>query len=801
MRVPLKWLSEYVDVSLAPQELANRLTTAGIEAGELISTGGDWDGITVAEVVDVAPHPNADRLVLATVELGGERQTVVCGAPNVAAGQKVAFAKAGTRLIDGRTGQPSVLKPAVIRGVESAGMVLSERELGISDEHEGILVLAEDAKVGAPLAAHLGDVVLDLDITPNRPDLLSVVGVAREVAALTGGTVSEPSLEYAAKGKPVRDRTSVKIADPDLCPRYVAAIIDDIKIGESPAWMQERLIAAGLRPINNVVDITNYVMLETGQPLHAFDFTRLRGGRIIVRRAREGETLTLLDGTEQKLAPDMLTIADAEVAVALAGVMGGADSEIDEGTTTVLLESANFHGPSIRRTAAALKVRTDASNRFEKGLSRHSPPIGAQRAVKLMVELCGGKAAVGLIDAFPGKEKDVRVTVTQQRLHTLLGLELPVSRVREVLRSLGFTCRWLPPDRYVVRVPQWRTDVSIADDVIEEVARIIGYDQLPTTRLRGALPEAAPTPRRDLRALVADVLAAAGMQEVITYSLTSLEALDKVLSPDELEAGPPLRIENPMSRDQEYLRTTLRASLLETLAANVKHAEGLTALFETARVYRPRPDDLPDEVETVAAVVTGRPPDRWGTPGGGFAGFHEARSYLDSLFERLGLRPEYSDADDFALLPGRAAAISVAGGAVGLVGQVRPDVAAAFDLENPVALFELDLDALLPHLRAVRHYRPVSPYPAVEEDMALIVAEDVPAGRLQAIIEDFPLVRSARVFDVYAGKQVPRGKKSLAFAVSYQADDHTLTDEEVRREQKHILARLRQEVGAELRGT
>ena len=390
--------------------------------------------------------------------------------------------------------------------------------------------------------------------------------------------------------------------------------------------------------------------------------------------------------------------------------------------------------------------------------------------------------------------------LTQQRLHTLLGKELPAAEVRQVLSRLGFTCRWMPPDRYVVRVPYWRTDVSIADDVVEEVARIIGYDQIPTTRLRGELPAATPQPRRALRAKVADVLAAAGMQEVITYSLTSLDALARVLPPEELAIHPPLRVANPLSQEQEYARTSLRASLLRTLAENVRHREELTALFETARVYLPRPDDLPEEVETAGAVITGRAPDRWGGPGGEPAGFYEAKSFLDLLFSRLGVAAEYSDDTDYALLPGRTAAVAVDGQRVGVVGQVHPRVASQFELEGPVAMFELDLDALLPHVAGVRHYQPFAPYPSVEEDMAVIVDKETPAARVQALIQEAPLVRSGRLFDVYSGPQVPPGKKSLAFSVSYQASDHTLTDEEVRRQRERILARLRQDVGAELRG-
>jgi phenylalanyl-tRNA synthetase beta chain len=480
--------------------------------------------------------------------------------------------------------------------------------------------------------------------------------------------------------------------------------------------------------------------------------------------------------------------------------MGGAESEIDQDTTAVLLESANFHGPNIRRTAAAFKVRTDASLRFEKGLSPQLPPVAAQRAVKMMVELCGGKAAAGLIDVYPKRKKDVRVTLSQRRLHTLLGMELPVRRVRQVLSSLGFSCRWAPPDSYVVRVPYWRTDVSIADDVVEEIARIVGYDQLPTTRLRGEFPPVWPQPRRDLRNTVADTLVAAGMQEVVTYSLTSLEALAKVLAPEELSSDALLRVANPMSRDQEYARTSLRASLLQALADNVMHRDDLTALFETARVYLPRPDDLPNEVETVAAVISGRPPDRWGEPSGEPAGLYEAKSYLDLLFHRLGVSAQYDEVTDYAFLPGRTAAVVVDGQRIGLVGQVHPRVVSQFGLEAPVAMFELDLDALLPHVKEVRHYQPVAPYPSLEEDLAVVVESDVPAAQVQSIIQQSSLVRSVRLFDVYSGSQVPAGKKSLAFSVSYQAADHTLTDEEVRRQRERIVARLGQELGAVLRG-
>ncbi|MBI2913276.1 MAG: phenylalanine--tRNA ligase subunit beta, partial [Chloroflexi bacterium] len=545
---------------------------------------------------------------------------------------------------------------------------------------------------------------------------------------------------------------------------------------------------------------TNYVMLELGQPLHAFDCDKLRRGQVVVRRAGPGEKLLLLDGSERELSPDMLLIAGSDRPLAVAGVMGGLDSEVDLRTTTVLLESANFRAASIRRTSQALKVRSDASVRFEKGLSPLLPPIAAQRAVKLIGELCGGRVAQGLVDAFPGKQKELRVTLTQERLHRILGIEVPTAQVRQVLSSLGFGCRWVPPDRYVVRVPYWRTDVTIADDVIEEVARIVGYDQLPTTLLRGELPPAWPQPRYRLRERVRDILASGGLQETLSYSLTSLDTLAKVLDPEELATNRPLRIANPMSRELEYARTTLRASLLESLAANVRDTTGLIALFEAARVYLPQPDDLPQEIETVCAVLSGRHADRWGQPAGEPASLYDAKAHLERLLQELRVRAEYEQVVDYAYLPGRTAAVLAGGQRLGLLGQVHPRVAAAFDIQTGVAMFELDLDALLAHVPEAVHYRPAPPFPSLEEDLAVIVPEDVPAARVRAVIESFSLVWAASVFDVYTGPPVPAGRKSLAFSISFQAPDHTLTDAEVGRQRQRIIERLKRELGAEPRG-
>lgn len=799
MRVPLSWLAEYVDIVLPVEELAQRLTDAGLEVADIVK-GGEWQNVFVGQVMELRPHPNADRLTLATVELGGERWTVVCGAPNVAVGQKVPFAKEGATLIDPRTGQPTTLRRAVIRGVESAGMICSERELGISDDHSGIMVLPPDAPVGVPLSRYLGETVLEFEIRPNRPDALSILGIAREVAALTGQSVREPPLDYPEAGPPVQGRATVQIAAPDLCPRYVAALVEGVSIGPSPEWMQRRLTAAGLRPINNVVDITNYVMLEMGQPLHAFDFHKLVGGRIEVRRARQGERLLLLDGTEARLTPEMLVIADEERPVAIAGVMGGANSEVDESTAVVLLESANFHGPSVRRTAQSLKLRTEASHRFEKGLSRFLPLPAARRALRLMAELCGGSVAQGVIDLFPGKQKEVRVTVSRQRLARVLGIDLHPSQVRQTLGALGFSTRWTPPDTYVVRVPYWRTDIRIADDVAEELARISGYDRLPVRPLSGPIPPPEPSPLRELRERVRDALAAIGLQEVINYPLSDYDTLASVLSEEELRAHPPLRLANPMSRELEYLRTTLRAGLLRTLARNQRVRPSAVSLYEVGRVFLSRPDDLPREVEMAAIIMAGPKPGRWGQPSEEAIDFFDAKACLESLFLRLGLTADFLPGEHPAFLPGRLAVVQVAGQSAGLLGQLHPRLVSRFEANGEVYYGELDLEALLPRVPALRRYRPVSRFPPVREDLAVVVDEGVPAARARAIIEGVPLVARAELFDVYTGPPVPPGKKSLAFALSFQALDHTPTDDEVARARSLIVQRLRERLGAVLRG-
>ncbi|MEX2236885.1 MAG: phenylalanine--tRNA ligase subunit beta [Dehalococcoidia bacterium] len=794
MRIPLEWLSDYVDLPMPARELAHRLTMLGLEAEAI--EGSDWSGVRVGLVTKVEPHPYADRLRLATVEAGDGEHTVVCGAPNVAAGQKIAYAEIGARLVDGHSGEPMVLKAAKIRGVESVGMVCSERELGISDKHEGILVLPEDAPVGTPLSQYLATSVIETTPTPNRLDHFSVVGTAHEVAAISDQAVRSPGDSYPTDGEPAAELATVEIEDPDLCARYVATIVRGVKVGPSPDWMQRRLTAAGMRPINNVVDITNYVMLEFGQPLHAFDYDKLRGHQVIARRARAGESMITLDGVRRDLDSETVVIADAERPLVIAGIFGGEDAEVSDTTTNVLLEAANFNAVSTRKSVARYGLKTESAVRFERGVSPAMPPTAARRATALFVELCGGIAAPGMIDVYPGRQPMAPVDATDKRLMQVLGVALPRDQVSAVLTGLGFDVERIV-DGFRVTPPPWRTDVKMADDVAEEVARIVGYDELPTRTLSGRLPRFEPN-ERDFREKVRRGLVAAGLQEVITYSMTNLDELKRVLPAGELEVRPPLKLLNPLSSLHELARTTLRASILRTLSGNLRQVQGPVAIFEIAAVYWPRTDDLPEERERAVGAIAGRSLDRWGREAEP-VDFFSAKGALESLLAGLHIAAEWSPGKDHALLPGRVAAIKSGEHELGVLGQLDPKIAASFELDEDVFLFELDIETLRLAAPARVVAQPVVRFPTVTRDLALIVDRDIESERIRRILVQNRLVVSARVFDVYEGEGVPAGKKSIAFSVTFQAPDHTLTDEEVDRAQAGIVGRLERELGASLR--
>ncbi len=800
MKVSIRWLKEYVDLSVPVGELCERLTMAGLEVGGVEVVGEDWDDILVGKIVDVNSHPNADRLRLVTVDLGKQNSTVVCGAPNVEIGSKVAFARVGAHLIDGHSGEMAQLKPAKIRGVVSEGMVCSEKELGISDSHEGIMILSAEATVGIPLSEYLGDTMLDLDITPNRPDCLSVIGIAREIAALTGGKLHIFEVSYQELGRAIDLDAAVEIVESDLCPRYCASLLDGIKVASSPQWMQQRLSACGMRPINNIVDVTNYVMLEYGQPLHAFDYNEIRGKKIIVRRAGNGEIITTLDGVERKLNSDVLVIADKERAVAVAGIMGGGDTEVTNSTTTVLIESANFNQAVIHRGSLGLGLGSEASLRFEKGLSRDLPMIALKRATQLLAEVAGGKVAKGIIDVYPGKKKMEPISLPVADIKRLLGMEMKAGEITKTLELLGFGCMQAKSDPQIkVDVPWWRTDITCAADLVEEVARIIGYDKIPTTMLSSQLPRHEPAPMLSLRRQLRSILVSCGFQEVLTYSLTSLEMLSR-LSPELHLIGPtPMKISNPMSREQEYLRTSLRAGVLSVLARNRRYQEGVIRLFEIGKVFLPREMDLPQEKEMLCAVISGA--ERMLSWRGEVEqiDFFVAKGLVESILSQLGVAAEFEEDEDGSLSQGRRANVMIGNDRLGVVGELHPKVSEAFELSESAYLIEIDSDKLLSLITAVKKYQPILRYPSTSRDIALLLDEQITYQQICDIIQEFSLVKSVALFDLYAGEQVPAGKKSLAFRIIYQSPTRTLTDNEVDQVQQQVLDKLQRDFGAILR--
>ena len=820
MRVPLNWLKEYVDIVLPLPELAERITLAGLEVEAIEHIGAEWerDKIVVGQIVEVRPHPDADRLTIAVVEHGaGEPQAVVTGAPNIRVGergQKVAFARTGARLIDGYATERRyiTLKPAKIRGVLSAGMVCSEKELGLSDEHEGILILEDEAPVGVPLQDYMGETVLDLDLTPNLGRCLCIIGVAREVAALTAQPLKLKEPEMQAEGAPIAGQIELEIADPDLCARYSATLIRGVQVGPSPGWMQRRLRAAGVRPISNIVDITNYVMLEWGQPLHAFDYDKLRGRKagdkpiIIVRRARPGEKLTTLDGVERQLAPDMLLITDGGGAVAVAGVMGGLESEIGPSTTNVLLESANFDNISNRRTSELLKLPSEASLRFGRGVPAGTTVRAATRASEFMRRLAGGVIAAGVADAYPVKQAVKSIDVHPSEIERLVGIPFGRERIVQALKAFEFGCDPGPSEGSIrVTLPYYRLDVEQAADLAEDVARWVGYDKIPSTQMRDELPPQRRNVDLEKAERVRDVLAGCGLAEVITYSLTNLDSVAR-LHPDRQPVDPQsfIRLANPLTSDREYMRRTLMNSLLESVRDNLRFSQRV-AVFEVARVYLPRAgQELPDEPLRLCIALSGpRSQVHWSGASDGLFDYFDLKGIVEVLLAHLHL-PEWSfvPAEHPTFQSGRAAELRLGEAQAGVLGEVAAAVRQNFDLPaQRVCLVELDLEAMLQRVPAATYYEPLSRFPGVAQDLALVVDEGMPAAQVRAAIVRAAgkLLQKAELFDVYRGDQLPAGKKSLAYALTFQAMDRTLTEDEVNKLKLRIQRALEKELGAQLR--
>lgn len=801
MLVSYRWLEEYTEVPWGPEELAERLTSSGAKVEGIHYPGRQLEGVVVGEIVEVVPHPTAEGLKVCQVDVGERRITTVTGAPEVEAGWKVPVALPGWTI----PGTSRTLREVEVQGVRSEGMLCSEKELGIGDDGAGLMRLPQEVEVGRPLGVELGldDAVIEFEIYPNRPDCLSVVGIAREVSALTGESLSlpEPPRGGRERSGPAVD---VTVSDPDLCPRYCAQVVEGVTIGPSPLWMQQRLRSAGMRPINNVVDVTNFVMLELGQPLHAFDLDRLIGPAIRVRRARPGERIITLDGVERALDPDMLVIADEQRPVAVAGIMGGEETEVTENTRTVLLEAATFHPASVRRTARRLGLHSEASNRFEKGLDPHLPEWAIARAAQLLAEVAGGKPSPVVTDVSQPLPEPQTLNLRPERVNRLLGTDLTPAEMKRCLRALHFGVELTGDGRLQVDVPTYRRDVTREVDLIEEIARIYGYDRIEATLPTGSAVLGGEDPQAEQNERIRQRLIAAGLSEVITFSFMSPRSLGHLrLAGDDpwLQAIP---IQNPLSEEQSLLRTNVVTGLIEVVGRNLRRQNDTVRIFEIGAVYRPKELPLtsqPREVPTLGIALTGEAPRTGWGDSVREVDFYDVKGLVEAVMAELGLDARLERSAHPSLHPGRAADVWVDDRLVGRMGELHPDVLEAFDIPQRVYVAELSLGDLYGRARQIR-FRPLPKYPAVQRDIAFLAPLGVPAEDIERVMkaEGGELLVGHRLFDVYQGKQIPEGYRSLAYSLTFQSPERTLTDDEVAQVQQQILAALEARYGVRLRG-
>ncbi len=796
MRLSLNWLREFVDLTVSASELAERLTMSGLEVEAVEEVSPDFSGVVVAKVTSVAPHPNADRLKVAEVDDGARTYLVVCGAPNVRADRVYALAPPGATLSGGH-----MLEPAKIRGVVSQGMLLAEDELGLSPEHEGLMEIPQDLPLGQDLAQalNLQDTVLTVAITANRSDCLSILGLAREVAALLNQPLRHPEVKGAPSQGPEL-QAKVSILDPVHCPRYAARLLTGLTVKPSPFWLRRRLQLAGLRAINNLVDVTNYVLLEFGQPLHAFDFDQLTGGEIVVRLPRPAErTFVTLDGAERQLNPETLLICDGARPVALAGIMGGLDSEVTPATRRVLIESAYFNPRTIRRTAKRLGLSTEASYRFERGVDPDAVTHALERAAQLMCDLGGGEAHGERLDVYPAPIQHPRLALRVSRANQVLGTNFSQEEMVALLRRLHLPVLSVDADHLVLQVPSFRGDLEREEDLIEEIARLAGYDAIPVTLPRGELSTPRPGPEAELSRRAKELLLGLGFFEAITYSFQSqrLEALVP-------EAGAPpqaLRLANPLSEEQAVMRTSLIPGLLEALRRNTLKQILDVRLFELSKVFVPEPGaDLPREEHRLAGVMYGaREEVSWNTSREA-VDFFDLKGAVETLLDGLQVPEVDFRAEDLPYYLRYGARVHSRDVELGVLGELIPEMGEQLDLEGRIFVFNLDFNALVRTL-APPLFTPLPRYPAVYRDLALVVPEDLPAARVtQALVRHGqPWLVEAHLFDVYTGDPIPPGKRSLAFRLSYRDPERTLTDEEINPHHEALVAALARELGAELR--
>ncbi len=795
MKVSLSWLKEYVSINLNVNDLADALTMAGLEV-EAVSDRYDYlDSVRVGRIVNVDPHPNADKLTLCDVDIGGNIISVVCGAPNVKTDMLAPCALPGTCFPKG-----TVLEKSIIRGTASEGMLCSELELGLGSNGNGVMELAENLSVGDSLHKALGlsDPILEIDLTPNRPDCLSIIGTAREIAAFQGKKVIYPEIRMPEPIDDIANHTSVTIMAPNLCPRYAASLVFNITVGPSPFWLQNRLISVGLKPINNIVDITNFVMMETGQPLHAFDFDHLAENRIVVRTAEESETFITLDGKERRLDPEMLMICDGEKPVALAGVMGGLNSEIEDTTTNILLESAYFDPVCIRKTSKKTGLNTDASHRFERGVDPNGTITALNRATQLIVEIGGGNCVKGIVDEYPTPFSERMIDLSVQRLNRRLGTQLDSVAIENYLTSIEFKVEKKDSDRLQVTPPSSRVDITRFEDITEEIARLFGYNNIETTFPLIPAEDRHPDKKIDLRDRTKILMAGLGFSEAINYSFISKQSCDHLELPPDDPKRNMVDILNPISEDQSVMRTSLIPGLLETMKYNISVQNKNLKLFEIGHVFfhTGREDDQPDEVEILAGLWTGAKIDPVWFSKEINCDFYDLKGVVEELLRNLGIvNPTFTRMPSKSCLytkPGYTARILDENVPIGLVGEVHPKVLRNYDLKQTAFIFELNFDQLIQSIPDTKSARPIPKFPSTSRDITLIIDNDIETYKIIHSVEMLheELVENIHLFDVFKGDPIPKGKKSVSFRITYRSSKETLEDNRVKHIHKTITDRL-----------
>lgn len=802
MRVSYEWLLDYIDPGIPALDLAEKLTLAGVEVGAVEKFGPKLPGVVIGQVKALQTHPGRNNLLLVDTDIGGEVLKIVCGAKNMGIGDKVAVATPGSELPGGK-----LIKEVQLYGVNSPGMICSAHELGLElGAEDEILILDGHAAVGEPVDQALGfdDYILWLEITPNRADCLSMIGVAYETAALTGGSVSLPPLNPPESGRDINEVVKIRVEDSYLCPRYSARVIEKIKIGKSPLWMQLRLLKAGIRPISNVVDITNYVMWEFGQPLHAFDLDLLNHKQIIVRAAREGEKLVTLDGIERTLDQEALVITDGTDAVGLAGVMGGENTEINEGTSKVLIEAAGFNPTNIRRTARRYNLPSEASQRFERGVNPEAVLWSQERTALLIHDLAGGEVLKGIIDINESPARMTSISVNPERVCAILGLDVPVSDMETILNSLGFSVQVRGGNNLAVTVPLRRSDVTIEEDIVEEVARLFGYDQIPVSPLSGEILENREAEEIKIENLVKDLLIASGYYETVNYSFINPANLARLRFSENDYRMKAIPLQNPFSEEQAIMRTTLLPGLLKVVQHNISFRELNQMVFELGTVFEPDTiplKELPAEKLKLALAVTGTLPEpNWITPPQE-ADFFTLKGTLQTLLARLQINKVVFSPKVLPFThPTRSALIEIDGEELGFIGQLHPDIAGELDISQPVFVSELDFHLLSKHAHIVPAVTPLPRYPAAIRDIAVVISRDVQSLQVEETIKKAggKLVKALKLFDLYEGPQIPEGKRSLAYSITYRSEEGTLTDTAVNEIQQRIESALL-EMGALLR--